>query len=125
MPIHRSVKAPRTAPIEQAAWMLAAIASAVAIPALLQWIIRGIAEAGRWRGSYPVVATRMAVEATGEVVHWIGLAVLAGLAVACAAMAALYLKDARRRSAEVHPRAVAEAYALGALAAIAGLLWLV
>jgi hypothetical protein len=53
-----------------------------------------------------------------------GIGILAGLAVLCAAMAAAYLGPARGRPGQVQPRTVAETYALATVAAVAGLLWL-
>lgn len=124
MPIRRSVQAYQAAtPIEQALWTLAAIPLAVAVPAALQWVIGGIAGAGQAQPGTFQAAARMAVQATESVVHWLGIGILAGLAAVCAAMAALYLKDADR-SRGIPAWVVAQAYVLGAVAALAGLLWL-
>lgn len=125
MPIRRSVQAYRAAtPFEQAAWTLAAVPVAVMTPVLLQWIFRGIADAGRGQAGFPAAATRMALHATEQLVHWLGIGVLAGLAAFCAALAATFVRDARGRSQGVPGWAVAETYAVGAVLALAGLLWL-
>lgn len=124
MPIRRSVHAYRAAtPFEQAAWTLAAIPVAVITPLLLQWIFRGIADAGRGQAGFPAAATRMALHATELLVHWMGIGILAGLAAFCAAMAAARLRGGR--SSDIPGWAVAETYAIGAVIAVCGLLWLI
>lgn len=124
MPIRRSVQAYRAAaPMEQALWMLTAIPLAVAIPTLLRWTLQSIADAGRGEGGVPASVSRTAMHAAATLVQWVGIGVLAGLAIACAATAVTYAADARR-SRGVSTWAVAEMYALGVLAALAGLLWL-
>lgn len=124
MPIRRSIQAYQAStPIEQALWTLGVIPLAIAVPAALQWLIAGIARAGQGQAGLPAAAARVAVQATGALVHWIGIGVLIGLAATCAVMAAAYLKDADR-SRGIPAWAVAQAYALGAAAALAGLLWL-
>jgi hypothetical protein len=124
MPIQRSVQAYRTAtPIEQALWTLAAIPLAVAVPAALQWILRGIAHAGWGQAGYAAAQARAAVLAAEALVHWVAAGVLVVLTATCAVMAIAYLKDAGR-SRGIPAWAVAQAYGLGAAAALGGLLWL-
>lgn len=124
MPIRRSIHAYRSAtPFEQAAWTLAAVPVAVLVPVMLRWMIASIAEAGRGQAGYPAAATRLAVDATAALVQWIGLAILGGLGMGCVAMAVAYLRGPRR-SAGIPGWAIAETYAVGAAAALAGLLWL-
>jgi hypothetical protein len=125
MPIRRSIDAYRSGtPFEQAGWMLATVAAAVTIPALLRWMLRSIAAAGRGEHGYPAAAARMAVDATGLLVQWIGAGILAALAVLCAWLAIGHARGARGRGTGIPGWAVAEAYAVGAVAALAGLLWL-
>lgn len=123
MPIRRSIHAYRAAtPFEQAGWTLAFTAVAIAVPAVLRWLLNSLSAEGRAHTGYPAAAARMAVDATGQLVQWIGLGILAGLAVLCAWLAVSY---ARGRERTGIPRwAIAETYAIGAAAALAGLLWL-
>jgi hypothetical protein len=123
MPIRRSVRAYRSAtPFEQAGWTLAFVASAVAVPAMLRWLLWSLADSGAGRADYPATAARMAVAATAGLVQWVGIAILGGLAVLCAAMALSY---ARGRTSDGIPGwAVAETYAVGAAASLAGLVWM-
>ena len=125
MPIRRSIDAYRSAtPFEQALWMLGFTAAAVAMPAALRWLLGSVAQAGAGQASYPAAAARMAVDATGLLIRWIGIGILAGLAGLCAWLAAAYLRGRRGRTGV--PRwAVAEVYALGSVAALAGLAWLI
>lgn len=123
MPIRRSINAYRTAtPFEQAGWTLAFTAIAIAVPALLQWLLRSLAAEGRAQTGYPAAAVRMAVDATGQLIHWIGLGILAAMAALCVWLAVSYARGHERTGV---PRwVVAETYVLGAVAALAGLLWL-
>lgn len=125
MPIRRSIKAYHDAtPFEQAGWMLAFVAAAIIIPALLRWVLGSVAAEGGMDAGYPGAAARMAVDATGLLVQWIGAGILAGLAVLCAWLAVAWLRGTRGRSQGVPGWAVAETYALCAVAAVAGLIWL-
>lgn len=125
MPIRRSVHAYRAAtPFEQAAWMLALIPAAVVVPVLLRWTLGSIADAGRGQAGVPAAVTRMTLRAAGELVHWMGIGILAGLAALCAALMVASLRDARGRSAGIPGWAVADTYLVGTMMALAGLLWL-
>jgi hypothetical protein len=122
MPIRRSINAYRAAtPFEQAGWTLAFVAAAVTVPSLLRWMLASIAEAGRAEAGFAAVAARMAVHATGQLVQWIGMGVLAGLAVLCAFSAAAAL---RSRGGGIPAWAVAETYVIGTAIALGGLAWL-
>jgi hypothetical protein len=124
MPIRRSIDAYHAAtPFEQAGWMLAFVAAAVTVPAALLWMLGGLAAAGTGQAGYPAEGARMAVDATRLLVQWAGIGILAGLAVMCGSMAVVYLRGRGERSA-IPGWAVAETYAVGAVAALAGLLWL-
>lgn len=126
MPIRRSIDAYRSAtPFEQALWMLGFTAAAVAMPAALRWLLGNVAQAGAGQAGYPAAAARMAVDATGLLIQWIGIGILAGVAGLCAWLAAAYLRGRRERGTGVPRWAVAEVYALGAVAALAGLAWLI
>jgi hypothetical protein len=123
MPIRRSIHAYRAAtPFEQAGWTLSFVAAAIVVPALLRWLLGSIAAAGMGQAGYPAAAARMAVDATGLLIQWIGAGILAALALLCGWLAAAYLRGGR--GAGIPGWAVAETYALGAVAALAGLLWL-
>lgn len=125
MPIRRSIKVYRAAtPFEQAGWMLAFVAAAIIVPALLRWVLGSVAAAGGGQAGYPAQAARMAVDATGLLIQWIGAGILAGLAGLCAWMAAAYLRGRGDGTGGIPRWAVAETYAVGAVAALAGLLWL-
>lgn len=124
MPIRRSIHAYRAAtPFEQAGWTLAFVAAAIIVPALLRWVLGSVAAAGAGQAGYPAEVARMAVDATRLLVKWAGIGILAGLAVMCLSLAVSYLRGTGERTGI--PRwAVAETYAIGAVAALAGLLWL-
>lgn len=124
MPIRRSISAYRAAtPFEQAGWTLAFVVTAIVVPALLRWMLGSIAAAGAGQAGIPAEASRMAVDATRLLVQWAGVGVLAGLAVLCGSLAVSYLRGNGERTGI--PRwAVAETYAIGAVAALAGALWL-
>ncbi|HST60507.1 MAG TPA: hypothetical protein VLK84_17535 [Longimicrobium sp.] len=125
MPIRRSIKVVRAAtPFEQPGWMLACVAAAIVVPALLRWVLGSIAAEGGGHTGYPAAAARMAVDATGLLVQWIGAGILAALAGLCAWMAVAYLRGRGGGTGGIPRWAVAETYAIGALAALAGLLWL-
>lgn len=67
----------------------------------------------------------MALRATGELAHWMGIGGLAALAALCAAMTAASLRDARGPSADLPGWAVADARLVGTAMAVAGPLWLI
>ncbi|HEX6042139.1 hypothetical protein [Longimicrobium sp.] len=124
MPIRRSINAYRAAtPFEQAGWTLAFTVAAIAVPALLRWLLGSLADEGRAQTGYPAAAARMAVHATNQLIQWIGLGILAATAVLCVMLAVSYARGTRERTGI--PRwVIAETYAVGAVAALAGLLWL-
>jgi hypothetical protein len=125
MPIRRSINAYRAAtPFEQAGWMLAFVAAAIAVPAMLGWLLGSIAAAGTGQAGYPAAVARMAVDAMSLLIQWIGAGILTGTALLCAWLAAEYVRGARGRGTGIPRWAVAETYVLGAVAALAGLLWL-
>lgn len=125
MPIRRSIHAYRSAtPFEHALWMLGFSAAAVGVPTALRRLLGGLAAAGAGQAGYPVAAARMAVDATGLLIQWIGIAILAGVAGLCAWLAAAYLRGTRERGTGIPRWAIAEVYAIGAVAALAGMLWL-
>jgi hypothetical protein len=125
MPIRRSINAYRAAtPFEQAGWTLAFVAAAILVPGLLRWLLGSIAAEAAAQAGYPAAAARLAVDATGLLVQWIGAGILAALALLCAWLAAGYLRGTRGRGTGIPGWAVAETYAFGAVAALAGLIWL-
>jgi hypothetical protein len=125
MPIRRSIDAYRAStPFEQAGWMLAFTAAAIVIPGLLRWLLGSIARAGTGQAGYPAAAARMAVDATGLLVQWIGIGILAGVAALCAWLAVACARGRRGRGTGIAGWAVAQAYAVSAAAALAGLAWL-
>jgi hypothetical protein len=125
MPIRRSIHAYRAAtPFEQAGWTLASVAAAIAVPALLQWVLGSIAAAGAGQAGYPAQAARMAVDATRALVSLAGTGILAALALTCLGLAVSYVRGTGERGGGVPGWAVAETYAVGAMVALAGLLWL-
>jgi hypothetical protein len=125
MPIRRSIKVYHAAsPFEQAGWTLAFVAAAIVVPTLLRWVLGSVAAAGGGQAGYPATAARMAVDATALLVQWIGIGVLAGLGTLCAWLAAAYLRGRGDGTGGIPRWAVAETYAVGAAAALAGLLWL-
>lgn len=126
MPIRRSINAYRSGtPFEQAGWTLAFVAAAIVVPALLRWMLAGIAAAGGGQAGYPAAVARMAVDATSLLIQWIGIGILAALAGLCVWLTVGYARGARGRGTGIPGWAVAEAYAVGALAALAGVLWFI
>lgn len=124
MPIRRSINAYRAAtPFEQAGWTLAFTAIAIAVPAALRWLLASLADAAHGQTGYPAVAARTAVHATGQIVQWIGLAILAATALLCLWSAIAFARGTRER-AGIPRWVVAETYAVGAVAALIGLAWL-
>jgi uncharacterized membrane protein len=123
MPIRRSINAYRAAtPFEQAGWTLAFTAAAIAVPAVLRWLLGSLSAEGHGAAGYPAAAARMAVDATGQIIQWIGVGILAALAVLCVWLAVSYARGHERTGV---PRwVVAETYLVGAAAALAGLFWL-
>lgn len=124
MPIRRSINAYRAAtPFEQAGWTLAITAAAIAVPTALRWLLGSLAAAGHGQAGYPATAARMAVHATDQLIQWIGLGILVGMAVLCAGLAVAYARGTRERTGI--PRwVIAETYLVGAVTALAGLFWL-
>lgn len=126
MPIRRSIDAYRSGtPFEQAGWTLAFVAAAIAIPALLRWMLDSIAAAGGGQAGYPAAAARMAVDASSLLIQWIGVGILAAMAGLCVWLMIGYARRERGRGTGIPGWAVAEAYAVGALVALAGLLWFI
>jgi hypothetical protein len=125
MPIRRTIHAYRAAtPFEQAGWTLGFVAAAVAVPAVLRWVLGSIAAAGRGEPGLAAEAGRLAVHATGVLVQWLGMGILGALGLLCAWSAVAYARGWRGRGTGIPGWAIAETYALAAAAAFGGLLWL-
>jgi hypothetical protein len=112
-------------PFEQGGWTLAFVAAAITIPAVLRWILGGIATEGTAQTGYPGAAAWMAVHATSQLIQWIGAGILAGLAGMCVWLMIGHARGSRGRGAGIPAWTVAGAYAVGAVAALAGALWFI
>lgn len=121
--IHRN-RAPASPELERAEAVLVLVVLAGIVPVLLGGILGTLARnAVPTAGSLAAVLLPLVV-AAATLVRWVGMAILAALALGCTAASAYHFRHSHAPALHLSGWALAEAYGAAAVVALLGLYWL-